>query len=299
MTFAAWSQTAPPEKRVCVLPFTDKTESSGIANRVRDGFFGRLALKRFADVKLRELDARLQALPESWRKATPQKLGPALSCDALVYGEILQANNLYVGVYAQLTLQGRIRLVDAATGETLVVGEHTTKFRLGNVPLSLFELAPNAIFNLRNFSDEQGLRAVDDLARNLADTIPDLPTPPSVPTVEAAFVAADTKTGSQPVKFSDPKRSEVPAVASTTPCPKHDCYQVQVASFRNSDEARQAAQQLRAAGFRPKVVLAAQAEQSFHRVMLGPFATFEAAQKTGATIRQRLRFSPMVRFVGR
>lgn len=297
-TFAAWSQTGHPDKRICVLPFTDKTNSGSVADRVREGFFGRLALKRFADVELRELDARLHALPEPWNKTTPQKLGAALQCDALVYGEIVEANNLYVGVYAQLTLEGRIQLVDVATGQTLVTGAHTTKFRLGGVPLSLLDLVPNVVFNLRNFSQEQGLRAVDDLARNLADQIPDLPETTDAPKSGAFLASTGSRTEPQAANRAEQKRTEAPL--PTSPSPGQDCYQVQVASFAKSGEAQHAVQLLRGEGFQPTVVTAARAEKSQHRVMLGPFATFGAAQETGAKIQKRLRFSPLVvRFVGR
>ncbi|MBI3757628.1 MAG: SPOR domain-containing protein [Deltaproteobacteria bacterium] len=293
-TFSAWSQNGHPEKRICVLPFTDRTASGEITDRVREGFFGRLALKRFTDLELRELDARLHALPEPWNKVTPQKLGSALPCDALVYGEILEASNLYVGVYAQLTLEGRIQLVDAATGQTLLVGTHATKFRLGGVPFSLLDLIPDLVLNMRNFSGEQGLRAVDDLARNLADQIPDLPDPATVQ--KAGPIPVSTEQAA--AEHSEQKRTGAPLVTST--CPDQNCYQVQVAAFHKSGEAQQAVQLLRGEGFQPTVVTAAQSEKSQHRVMLGPFSTFGAAQETGAKIPKRLRFSPVVvRFIAR
>ncbi len=287
-SFSAWSQNGHPEKRICVLPFTDRTASGEIVDRVREGFFGRLALKRFTDLELRDLDARLHALPEPWNKVTPQKLGAVLPCDALVYGEILEASNLYVGVYAQLTLEGRIQLVDAATGQTLVVSTHATKFRLAGVPFSVFDLVPDLVLNMRNFSGEQGLRAVDDLARNLADQIPDLPDVASVQKAEPSPLSTEQAAAER----SDQKRAEAPTLTST--CPDQDCYQVQVAAFHKSDEAQHAVQLLRGEGFQPTVMTAAQSEQSQHRVMLGPFSTFGAAQETGAKVQKRLRFSPVV-----
>jgi hypothetical protein len=294
-TFSAWSQNGHPEKRICVLPFSDRTASSEIADRVREGVFGRLALKRFTDLELHELDARLHALPEPWNKVTPQKLGPALQCDALVYGEILEASNLYVGVYAQLTLEGRIQLIDAATGQPLLVGTHATKFRLGAVPFSLFELVPDLVLNLRNFSGEQKLRAVDDLARNLADQIPDLPDTPTLQKVETTTVSTVPQAQLQEAQLAGHKRSApLTLMPPPPPCPDQDCYQVQVAAFHKSGEAQHAVRLLRGEGFQPMVMTAAESEESQHRVMLGPFPTFGAAQETGAKIQKRLRFSPVV-----
>jgi cell division septation protein DedD len=278
----AWSHSGGAEKRVCILPFTNRTQSEGLAARVREGFFGRLALKRFADVELRELDARLETLPEAWSQLSPRRLGQALQCDALVYGEITEASNLYLGVYAQLTLEGKIQFVDASSNETLVIGSHATKFRTGGVPFSLLEVVPNAVLNLRNFTSEQSLRAVDDLARNLADKIPDLPT--SVAENPVAATPANTPEGREQRKVKTP--------VITTAAPSR--YRVQVAAFSKPGEARHVAQRLRDEGFRPMVVTATTDEHLWHKVLLGPFPSLDIAQETGVRVRQRLHISPMI-----
>jgi cell division septation protein DedD len=277
-----WSHKGGAEKRVCILPFTNRTQSAGLAARVREGFFGRLALKRFADVELRELDARLQALPEAWSRLSPRQLGQALHCDALVYGEVTEASNLYLGVYAQLTLEGRVQLIDVSSNETLVIGSHATKFRIGGVPFSLLAVVPNAVLNLRNFTSEQSLRAVDDLARNLADKIPDLPTG-----------AAENPIAAMPSNTHEGKEQrEATAPVNATPAP--DRYRVQVAAFSQAGEAQQVAQRLRDEGFRPMVVTAATDERLWHKVLLGPFPSLDVAQETGVRVRQRLHISPMI-----
>jgi hypothetical protein len=285
-TFAAWSQNGPLDKRVCILPFTNHTQSEGLADRVRESFFGRLALKRFTDVELRELDARLTALPQPWSKLPSHQLGQALQCDALVYGEVLDASNIYLGVYAQLTLEGKIQLVDAASNQTLVTGSHATKFRTGGVPFSLLAVVPSAVINLRNLSSEQALRAVDDLARNLADKIPDLPGASDKRTVVAVNALAE-QTPAKRVLQEQSMTSE-PAPLMQEP------YRVQVGAFSKPGEARHAAQLLRKEGFQPMIVIATQGEREWHKVLLGPFPSRDAAQETGARVQQRLPFSPVI-----
>lgn len=281
-TFSAWSQSGNAEKRVCILPFTNHTQSAGLAGRVRESFFGRLALKRFTDVELRELDARLQALPNDWSELSPHQLGQALQCDALVYGEVTEASNLYLGVYAQLTLEGRIQFVDTSSNETLVRGSHATKFRSGGVPFSLLAVVPHAVLNLRNFTSEQALRAVDDLARNLADKIPDLPA--RVAEKPAAAMPPHTSEGQEQTKGK--------ALVSATAAP--DRYQVQVAAFSQPHGAQHVAQRLRDEGFRPTVVTATTDERLWHKVLLGPFPSLDIAQETGVRVRQRLHISPLI-----
>lgn len=286
LAFAAWSQSGQPDKRICVLPFVNHTKSDGLAERVRESVFGRLSLKRFNDVELRELDARLKSLPQAWNALSPQQLGRALRCDALVYGEVLEASNLYLGVYAQLTLSGRIKLIDAVSNETLVNDTHATQFRAGGVPFSLLAAVPNAVLNLRNFTSEQSLRAVDDLARHLVDKIPDLPSGggrPSFPLVAPLPIAVAPDLAEQRQRTS-----------METPSPQHEPYRVQVAAFSNPEEAHHVAQLLRNEGFQPTVVIAIQGERSWHRVMLGPFASRDAAREAGVRVQKRLRCSPMI-----
>ncbi|HXG19673.1 MAG TPA: SPOR domain-containing protein [Methylomirabilota bacterium] len=269
-----------------MLPFQNRTRSDGLGDRVRESFFGRLSLKRFADIELRDLDSRLNALPEAWTKMSPQQLGQALRCEALVYGEVIDASNVYLGVYAQLTLEGKIQFVDAHTGQTLVIGSHATKFRAGGVPFSLLEVVPNAVLNLRNFSSEQAWRAVDDLARHLADQIPDLPDTDPLPSTEEPKQIAVQAT----VEETEPKKVAAPLLWPTEP----GVYRVQVAAFSKPGEAQHVARLLRNEGFQPTVVTATQEDRAWHKVMLGPFPSFQAAQETGERVQKRLSFTPMV-----
>lgn len=268
-----WSQNGRPDKRLCVLPFANRTKVEGLADRVRESFFGRVVLKQYTDIDLRELDVRLNDFPESWGTLAPRQLGQTLQCDALLYGEVTDASNVYLGVYAQLTLEGRIRLVDAVSNRILVTGVHATKFRAGGVPFSLLELVPNAVLSLRNFSSEQMLRAIDDLSRNLADKVPDLPN------AQPTTVLTTTEHKAFPL-----------ASSRTTP----ELYRLQVAAFSKPGEAQHAVQLLRNKGFQPTIVTAIQSEKSWHKVMLGPFPSLDAAQETGVRVQKRLPFSPVV-----
>jgi cell division septation protein DedD len=138
------------------------------------------------------------------------------------------------------------------------------------------------VLNLRNFTAEQSLRAVDDLARNLADKIPDLPT--GVAENPVAAMPSNTHEGKG--------QSEATAPVSATAAP--DRYRVQVAAFSQAGEAQQVAQRLRDEGFRPMVVTAVTDERLWHKVLLGPFPSLDVAQETGVRVQQRLHLSPLI-----
>jgi hypothetical protein len=280
--FVAWSQGDTPGRHVCVLPFTDQTGIDGLGVQVRQSFFGHLSVKRFADAELHEIDARLDSLAGDWKAQPARQVGKALGCDALVYGEVLKASKLYLGVYSQLTLEGAIRLVDTATGRPLVQGSYTTRFHFGGVPLSPLGFVPNAVLNLRHMTDEQMVRAIDDLGRHLADTVPDLP---------AASPVRRVSTPVLPPPAGPTTIGEVyPEPADTS----QESYRVQVASFHSHGEAQQAARLLRDKGYRPAIAEFTGTRRSWHRVVLGPFPSVREARQVGARIQKTLPFTPVV-----
>ncbi len=281
--FVRWSQNGVPDKRLCVLPFTDQTGTDGLAVYVRQSFAGHLSPKRFSDAELYEIDARLDTLTGDWRNQSSQRLGKTLQCDALVYGQVTTAKRLYLGLYSQLTLEGGIRVVDAATGQSLVVESYATKFRTGALPLSPFSVVPDVIMNLRNMNDTQLVRAIDDLGRHLADTVPDLPMAPPVPQVPQPL-------SPQPVKIP-PVGVDVPRVPVQA---EQERYQVQVASFSTPREAQQVARLLRDKGYRPAIAETTGTPQVWHRVLVGPFPSMHEAQQVSVEIQKILRLTPLV-----
>ena len=173
--FVAWSQQGTSPRWLCVLPFTDETDQPEVGIEVRRSFAGHLSIKRFRDVELHEIDANL---PADWRQLPAQSLGEILGCHALVYGIVSRARRLYLGVYAEIALDGGILLIETHTGRTLVKATYRTRLRRGGVPFSPLGIAAGTVMTLRHINAAQMVRAIDDLGRNLAAAVPDLP--PSV-----------------------------------------------------------------------------------------------------------------------
>lgn len=330
--FVAWSQTdrATP-KRVCVLPFVDKINVPGLANKVRQSFAGHLSLKHFADAELYDIDERLEAFGPGWQTASAQNLSKALNCNALVYGEVTRAGRLYLALYSQLTIEGGILLVDAETGQTLVKDSYATKFRSAGVPLSPLSVVPDAVKNLTNLSDTQMVRAIDDLGRNLADKIPDLPALPPPRVVATAFPtaaktespsaakipsvplltepkplspprtvaqldssASDAPSRSPSVTEEKPQKSMLPTATAAATRIEDEGYRLQVAALRTPAEAQRVVLLLRSKGYKPIVAQSVGTTPTWHRVVLGPFPSIHSAQAVGVQINKVLKFSPVV-----
>lgn len=276
--FVAWSQEKAAAKRVCVLPFTDLTGTEGLAELVRESFSGHLSVKRFADAELHEIDASLDA---DWRNQPASQLGKTLGCDALVYGVVTKASRLYLGIYSQLTLEGAIRLVETTSGQPLVEESYTTRFHAGGIPFSPFGVVPSAVLNLRNMTDAQMVRAVDDMTRHLAQAVPDLPVAQPLPRASSTVPSAARAPSSRPGEYHSPP-------------PPSQQYRVQVASFSTHQDAQEAARLLRDKGYHPAIAEFTDAEHSWHRVVLGPFPSAHEARDVGAQIEKILPFTPLV-----
>ena len=266
--FVAWStQTPQHKKQLCVLPFENTSRIDGLAEKVRQGVAGHLSIKRFTDTELHEIDATLAGL-DHWHKLASHELGRKLNCDALVYGRVSKPNRVYLVVYSQLALEGTLQIVESATGRTLVHETYTTRLHDAGLPFSPISLATSAARTLRTFTDAQLVRAIDDLSRNLAARVPDLP-----------------KTGQRARGMPQKEYLEPPFSPS---------YRIQVAAFRSHDEAQYAARLLRREGYAPAIAEVTEREQAWHRVIIGPFSSARSARETGVQIREKLPFDPIV-----
>ena len=320
--FLAWSQDRATTKRLCVLPFLDRTQTPGLATRVRQSVAGHLSVKHFTDVELSDVDTRLTAGGKEWRNFSPQQIGREIGCDALLYGEVTDAGRLYLALYSQLTVAAAIRLVDVTTGQTLVRESYATKFREAGVPLSPLSVVPDVVKTWMNLSETQMTRAIDDLGRNLAARVPDLPAmlpsspgqgavasaapvPPPIattpvtgePTTPATLnsqhlTTVDVATLSVPAPVSDATKKRPPPLPSRPAMQEQ--YRLQVAAFRTYDDAQRVVRLLRDNGYPAMIAQTDESEEMWNRVVLGPFPSRAAAQKVRRAIRKIAPLSPVV-----
>ncbi len=318
--FLAWSQDRTTPKRLCVLPFVDQTETPGLAKQVRQSVAGHLSIKYFTDVELSDVNEQLSKLGEGWRNFPPQQVGKAVGCDALLYGEVTEASRLYLALYSQLTVAAGIQLVDVTTGQTLAQESYATKFRSGGVPLSPLAIVPDAVKTLSNLSETQMTRAIDDLGRNLAEKIPDLPArpPPSQDQVVTAAATSPVLPTAMPVsgetrapqaREDQPAPIEIATVSILPPSvsktektalsvsPRsraQKSYRLQVAQFRTYRDAHRATRLLRDKGYPAMIAQTVEVRQTWNRVVIGPYPSLQEARHVRSSIRKVSSFSPVV-----
>jgi cell division septation protein DedD len=279
-------------------------------------------VKHFIDVELSDVDTRLATVGTEWRNFPPQQVGRAIGCDALLYGEVTDAGRLYLALYSQLTVAAVIRLVDVATGQTLAQESYATKFREAGVPLSPLSVVPDVVKTWMNLSETQMTRAIDDLGRNLAEKVPDLPAiQPSTPEQGAIASAPPSPPPMAPTPgrevattFVVPTSHPVPTVTVATirvPAPvsgvtekirpalpsrpaMQEQYRLQVAAFRTYDDAQRLVRLLRDNGHPAMIAQIGESAHMWNQVVLGPFPSRAAALKVGMAIRKLAPLSPVV-----
>ena len=289
--FVAWSKQAPQHtKQLCVLPFENTSHVDDLAEKVRQGVAGHLSIKRYADTELHAIDTTLASI-DHWRTLSPQALGRKLNCDALAYGRVSKMDRIYVGVYSQLALEGTLQIVEAASGQTLVHETYTTRFHDAGLPLSPVSFATSAVRNLWAFTDTQYLRAIDDLSRHLAAQVPDLPEPAEVHLTAQKKSYPDL---TKPAQRAAKKRASLEQESASATRPLPPSYRIQVAAFSSHDDAQQAAQLLRSAGYASAIAQVTGKAQEWHRVIIGPFPSAQSAYQVGVQIKEKLPFNPIV-----
>ena len=155
---------------VAVLPFTTSEDlPNNILKSFRASVAGKVATLRFRDVELDAIDATVLkfGLEDS------AKISQELSCDGLIYGEIISTQRIYAGVFSHISIRAKLHMIDAANGSLIWKSEHTSNRNGGNLPMSIPSAITGVFSAISNFSDETLLSLVDDLSRNLILTLPE------------------------------------------------------------------------------------------------------------------------------
>lgn len=173
-----------PPRLVAILPFenlTGKTaadEDKAADQVIRTAFTNHFTSRRYETQRTIVTDRLLQEKgliqAEEIAKQSGQQLGAITKADAVIYGQVTHFDRLYLGLYAQVAVGAKLRMVDAQSGETLWEAEEVSRKHSGGFatePLGLaIALASNA-FAMRHI---EVLRASDDLFREMVKTIPPL-----------------------------------------------------------------------------------------------------------------------------
>jgi TolB-like protein len=174
--FTTWATKAHYSPVVGILPFTNKTNQPDLPELVRVGFYGHFSPLPFNDRELGDIDRTLVLLQKNQKKSfhelSYKDIGTLLGAQALVYGEVTKFTKVYGGVYSQIGVSSKIKIVDSQDGKTLWEDSYDTRFHEGDIPLNPILAVFSLVKTYTNIRSTQELRTIDDLCRNLVARIP-------------------------------------------------------------------------------------------------------------------------------
>jgi hypothetical protein len=178
-----------PPKSIAVLPFVNHTDTEGLENEFRLGVFGHIAVQAYRDVELSLVDSRLRdkglLKNRAFTHVSIRKLGRILQCDAVVMGEVLNFDRIFLGIYSQMSIEGSITVWDTRSGTKIWTDEQSVRMHEGGVPLSLLDVPLISVRSGYNLMENNREDIVEDLSEQL---VARMPAPACFLTVDAARV---------------------------------------------------------------------------------------------------------------
>ncbi|MEW6358138.1 MAG: GNA1162 family protein [Planctomycetota bacterium] len=167
----------PSVKRIAVAPFQGPEEPPFIKDMVRRSIHNNLCVLGFADMKLGEVDYRLEQAGIAAADVGPHNadaIAKAIGADAVLFGTIRKTSNVTAVVYSETQIKGEFILVNARTSQTIWQATHGDGQRGGLLldALHVMETIEDQCAN--SMKEEAYQRAADKLARKVIATLPDV-----------------------------------------------------------------------------------------------------------------------------
>ena len=95
-------------------------------------------------------------------------------CDTYIAGEVTERNNRFWGIYSEVKIGAKLRVLLAGQDKPIWEGKHVAVVRDGGIPINPITAVTSAISAGSNIRQEQIIRTTHDLARRLVHAIPGL-----------------------------------------------------------------------------------------------------------------------------
>lgn len=246
-------------RSVAVLPFTDLTGTPGLAESMRVEFYAHMSILPFEDVELHVIDEALRRQrldrPEAISRTPVKALGRILGCDAVILGNVYEFQRIFAGFYSSMNIGLSLQVWDTRTAEVVWSDRYTARIHDGGLPLTFFDVPMITLRSGLNLRDTVKLHAIDEACRYLVHRIP---TPTSVVSTPSA------------------------------------AYLLQVGAFSDRDRAAAVKVRFRQDGFPAFIRQSSDARGMWHRVLLGPYRSMEAAIEVQQKLRETYRTESLI-----
>lgn len=160
---------ANPTRTVAVLPMYNVTNSLDGAEYVRERFSKELASRQYVVMEISRVNSILQeqtgiSLGSQLEMTTPQVIGEILGVDALVYGYLLDFDNVILGIYNARMVRAGFKMVDVSSGNVLWSGGKGVKFVLFSGDLGFLATLGKEIVDAGGgFDDFDKIKGLEDI----------------------------------------------------------------------------------------------------------------------------------------
>jgi hypothetical protein len=160
-------------RSLALLPFSNGTEKPAAADMLRNTLFGHLARTNFDIPHIQHVDNRLVILDpnQSLTEEDAPLLTQILGVDALLMGHVISYDTIYAGIYAQITFEVEISMLDKQ-GRVLWKETFEEISREGGLSTNAWSLLYSMAVTAMHLEDENLFAVADKMGRNIAANIP-------------------------------------------------------------------------------------------------------------------------------
>jgi len=246
-------------RSIAVLPFTDLTDTPGIAETIRVEFYSHMSVLPFEDVELYAVDERLRryhlSAPGILSRTPVKQLGRLLDCDAVLIGNVYDFRRVFAGLYSSMNVGVSVHLWDARTAKMIWSDRYTASIHDGGLPFTAFDVPLVTLRSGLNLRDTVKLHAIDEACRYLVHRIP-------VPPAVTHGTAGD--------------------------------YTLQVGAFADEGRAHSIKRRFKYDGF-PVFVRRGRTDRgAWHRVFIGPYRSLEFAMEVQQHLLEKYRIESLI-----
>lgn len=157
---------------VAVLPFYNASNDVEGPRMIREGVYDRMQGRHYSIMSLADTDSILVnrmgiTLGSQLDMTSPAQLGEILGVDGVVYGYVLNFDDVTTGVYNVKKVRAGVKLVDTGTGNVIWSGGLGVRAALagGGVGAEITRLQENGKDGIDDFSTIKGIEDIHGLDR--------------------------------------------------------------------------------------------------------------------------------------
>ena len=193
-----------PPKLVAILPFENKSgktadqEEEAPAYVIRTAFQNLFVTKQYPTQRTSVTDRLLQekgyVKAEEIVKLPLAKLGEITKADTVIYAEITHFHRYYAGLYAQIAVGAKVKMVDVQSGEVLWETGDVNRVHSGGFATDPLGIAVTLATNALALRHIEVVRASEEMFRDLLETLPRMATGEAVKPPVIVLMVNDSST---------------------------------------------------------------------------------------------------------